>query len=530
MNPELAIDINAWWDTQNFNGKELFKLDDTGNILLIARPNMAERTIGSVADENRDNVVKNLVEKFDAVLSRVSETEVDWLAQEDKLKMADKVEHLKDYLLHVNALGDLDKPMEVVLGWEKAISELTEEHYTEKLKLTEMAEALAESMDWKEAGNIFKDIADKYKQVGYVDRRRNDALWNRIEAARKAFQDRKRAHQDDTERDLMLALDLKIELAEQAEAMAMSENWKASTEAFLQIVEKWKTIGRTLPKKNEELWQRIMTAKNTFFDRKKEHYNKVQAEHETNYALKLALVERAEAMRESKDWNQTAKAYAELMDEWKKTGRTQHEKGEELWKRFTSAQEQFFDARREHTEKIRVEQENNFELKSALLRRAEQLKNSSRWGEVTAEMNQLLDDWKKIGPVPKEHNVSIWEAFLAARKHFFNRKDEGREQRKEHAIANRTARVEQAHSLVKKMKQEIIEEEEKLLDFNNALENITPGKKAEELRTHLDALISDARVKIKRLHEKLAAAEDELKTVDENERKQKQAESDKENQ
>ena len=527
---EGTIDIILWWEEQTFNGKQLYKLDEAGNIVLLAGPNNSERVIANVMADNRDTVVKTLVEKFELVTARMTETETEWLAQDDKVKMADKVERLKDFLLHVNALGALDKALEVATGWEDAIKALTEENYNAKLKLTEMAEALGESTDWKEAPNIFKDLADKWKQTGYVDRNRNDKLWNRIEAARKKFQDRKRAHQDDTERDLLDALDLKIELAEQAEALANSESWKAATENFQQIVEKWKTIGRTLPKKNEELWQRIMTARSTFFDRKKEHYDRVQVEQEANYTIKLAIVEKAEAMKESKEYSNTAKAFAALMDEWKKTGRAQHEKGEELWKRFTAAQEQFFEARRVHTEQIRLSQENNYEKKSAILRRAEQLKNSSRWADVTTEMNQLFEEWKTIGPVPKEHSETMWEAFLAARRLFFKRKDESREQRKEQFLANKTARVEQAHSIVGKLKQEIIDEQEKLLDFNNALENITPGKKAAEIRTHLEVLIADCKAKTKRLHEKLAAAEDELKSVNEREKKDREKEKEKEEQ
>ncbi len=521
MTLEQANGLNLWWEEQTFSGKELFKLDENGNLVLCAKPHITERIIATLAAENNDAVLKNLTEKFEAVLSRVREVEVEWLAAEDKLKVADKVEHLREYLQQVAAVGDFEKPMLLVADWDKAIKELIEENVQAKTKLAELAESLAESSEWKETNQAFKDLADKWKQTGYIDRGRNDKIWNRIEAARKVFLDRKRIQQEDNEKDLFLTLDLKIELAEQAEALANSGEWKAATEAFQQIVEKWKTIGRTLPKKNEELWQRIMSARSVFFDRKKEHYNMVQEEQEGNYALKLNIVERAEALRESTEWNNTALAYAALMDEWKKTGRIAHDKGEELWKRYNAAQEQFFEARKRHTEATRITMENNFNLKSALLKKAEEIKNSSRWGETTIEMNRIFDEWKKIGPVPREHNNTMWDAFLGARKHFFNRKDANRDQRKMYAEAQKSARMEQAFTIVHKMREEIAVEEEKLADFKNAMDNITPGKKAEELRMHLEVLISDSNAKMKRLKEKLAAGEDELQHIREEEEAKK---------
>ncbi len=522
MTLEQANDLNLWWEQQSFSGKELFKLEESGDLVLCAKPNITERTIATITAENGDATLKNLVEKFDTVLSRMREAEVEWQATDDKLKLADKVEGLKDYLQHVAAIGDFEKPMGIVADWDKGIKALIEVNVQAKTQLAEQAEALAESTDWKETNQAFKEILDRWKQTGYIDRGRNDKLYNRIEAARKAFADRKRLHQEDEEKDLFLTLDLKIELAEKAEALANSSEWKAATEAFVQIIEKWKTIGRTLPKKNEELWQRIMTARSTFFDRKKEHYNMVQGEQEANYVLKLAIVERAEALRESTEWNNTALAFAGLMEEWKKTGRIAADKGEELWKRYNEAQEQFFEARKKHTESTRMAMENNFNLKSALLKKAEEIKNSNRWGETTIEMNRIFDEWKKIGPVPREHNNTMWDAFLGARKHFFNRKDANRDQRKMFAEAQKSARMEQAYTIVHKMREEIAVEEEKLADFKNALDNVTPGKKADELRTHLEVLISDSNARMKRLKEKLAAGEDELQHIQEEERAKKQ--------
>ena len=130
-------------------------------------------------------------------------------------------------------------------------------------------------------------------------------------------------------------------------------------------------------------------------------------------------------------------------------------------------------------------------------------------------LTELFDEWKKIGPVPRIHSSKMWEDFLAARKHFFARKDANREQRKQYAIDQKAARIEQAKGMIDKLRTDLKEEEEKIIDFKNALENITPGKKAAELRTHLEKLITDCTRQAERLREKLALATEDAKSTEE---------------
>ncbi len=510
MSQEQNFDLINWWNEQSFTGKELFKVDETGAIILSANNNIRERTIATVSAENADSVVKNLVDKFDEVEAKFKETEIEWIGAADKHTMTEKAGQLKEYLRTVEALGDFEKYALLVHDWEHTLYALSEENFAKRLKFTEQAEALATSTDWKETTQVFKDLTDSWRQSGPADRNKSDKLWSRIEAARTTFNDNKRKHHDDQEKDLLANMDLKIDLVEQAEAIASSTEWKKTTETFHRLTDEWKTIGHTHNKKNEELWQRFLAAKSTFFDKKREHSEQVKTEQEKNYTVKMALVEKAEALRESTEWNVTAQAMAGLMEEWKKTGRVPKESGDELWTRFTAAQDQFYKAKKAHTEGIRSVQENNYNLKRAIFERAEEIKHSNYWSDATTEMQQLLEDWKKIGPIPRSYGDKMWEDFNAARKFFFARKDANRDQRKQYIETQKVVRVEQAKASVHKLAEDLKEEEEKLVDFKNGIENITPGKKAAELRDHLSKLIAESEQKIKRLKEKYDAVKAEV--------------------
>ncbi len=520
MSQEQTFDLTGWWNEQSFAGKELYKLDETGTITLLANNKIKERVIATVAAENADMVVKNLMEKYDEAEARVKEVEIEWIAAEDKHSVAEKVSQLKEYLNTVSALGDLEKFALLVHDWEHTLYVLSEENYAARVKLAEMAETLADSTNWKETAQAFKDLTDKWRQAGHADRNKSDKLWNRIETARTTFNNNKRKHHDEEEKDLLVNLDLKIDLVEQAEAIANATDWKKTTDTFHRLTEEWKTIGHTHNKKNEELWQRFLAAKSTFFDKKREHHGQVKEEQEGNYIKKAELVEKAEALKDSTEWNATAQAMTALMEEWKKTGRVPKEKGDDLWIKFTEAQEHFFQARKAHGDEKRSVLENNYNLKAAILERAEQLKHSNRFSETTTEMLQMLEDWKKIGPIPRAYGDKMWEDFNAARKYFFAQKDANREHRRQHVETQKVVRAENAKAMIGKLEDDLKEEEEKLVDFRSAIENITPGKKAAELKAHLEKLIIEGEQKIKRLKEKFETAKTDISNQQEKEKRE----------
>jgi hypothetical protein len=493
------------WNELNFAGKEFCSLNEEQELVLNATAHSAERKLSAVTVENITTVASALAEKFKEVESKVQELDTEWSQHEDKLKLSGKITRLKDYIQRANAIGDYTPIYLNLQDKEKEIQELYNINYEGKLKLAEKAEALQDSEEWKATTEAFRNIVEEWKNANPADKNRSEKLWERIEKARNHFYERKRQHQEDVEQDMMQNLDLKLEICETAEMHAASEDWRKSSDIMKELMDKWKTIGRVASaEKNEELWTRFITARNVFFDRKKQHFEHIQAEQESNYALKLALVEQAETLSESTDWKETTTRLATIMDEWKTIGKVPFEKADELWNRLQAARDKFFSAKRQSAEEFKVNLEDNYAQKLVLLNRAEQLKNSDSWKEVTEEMNDLMQEWKKIGHIPREYGDEIWERFIAARHHFFNRKDADRDRRKARFQNQLDSRFQQTKQFLDKIKAELEEEESKLADFRESLNNTTgSGSKEEELRKHLENLIHQIERKIPARKEKI---------------------------
>ena len=354
--PDLspAEKLQQWWIATQFDGKENYTLAEDGALTLNGGTAAEQRAVATLSLETADATVKALQEKYREAQTRVTELAEEWAGADDKLKLSGKVMRMREYLAHANMIGNPAPLHQQVGEWDKSIQALIDANYNARLALVTKAEELTKTDNWKEVTTALRETAEEWKNIGFTDKKRSDELWDRLEAAKNAFFDRKRQHQEDQEKELMQNLDLKMELVDKAENLAASEKWKDTTEQFRQLMDEWKATGRTVADKNEALWQRFIAARNNFFDRKKVHFEQIQTEQEANYLKKVALAEQAEGMSGSTDWNKTSNAFATLMDQWKAIGRVPLEKADELWERLNKAKEQFFGARRQHQETTRV--------------------------------------------------------------------------------------------------------------------------------------------------------------------------------
>lgn len=499
--------LQHWWTGKQFSGKEFCQLDEKGKLIVTG---LGDRSIATLNHVTGDTVVQQLLDKFKEVLKNFEDFEKEWQESSDKTKLLNRLGKLTDNLDHIHAIGDFAPLQKKLKAWNEELSAEINRNYQAKEALVKEAEGLTiVNNNWKEITQRLKDITDKWRSQGYVDKKRNDALWDRLEKIKEHFFEEKRQHHDEVSKELLLNLDLKMELVEKAEALAHSENWKETSELFKQLMEDWKKTGRTIPEKNEALWQRFMAAKNNFYDRKRAHSEQIRVEHESNYGAKLVLVEKAEAMRDSTDWGVTAQAYNDLMEEWKKTG-SAGDQGNELWNRFSAAKTAFFNAKKSHANEYKNMLEENFRKKKALIDRAEILKNSNNWREATEEMNRLFDEWKQIGHAGKEHKEHLWEQFISARKHFFRRKDEDRERRRIAFEKHREIENIQIRQKLLQMEAENADDQHQAEELSQNLKGELQGPKATELRAHMETLIVEIRNRIEKRNEKIAAVRAEV--------------------
>lgn len=199
------------------------------------------------------------------------------------------------------------------------------------------------------------------------------------------------------------AIARKEALAAEAEDIAEnSTEWKAAGDRIREILEEWRGIRGIDRATDDELWKRYSRARDSFNRRRGSHFAELDRNRAQARRIKEELVERAEALTDSTDWGHTARAYRDLMTEWKAAGRAPREVDDKLWERFRAAQDHFFEARNAINAERDREFEANAEAKDALIAEYDSLIDPAKGlGAAKAKLRELQDKWDEIGFVPR---------------------------------------------------------------------------------------------------------------------------------
>ncbi len=295
--------------------------------------------------------------------------------------------------------------------------------------LEELKELINSEETLKKTYDEFKNLQDRWKTIGMVPKNEINTLWQNYHFLVEKFFDKVKINKELKDLDLKKNLEAKIQLCEKAEELVLETSIIKSFKQLQQYHEEWKEIGPVPQDKKDELWERFKSATEKINDRRREYYSEIQDGQEQNLAAKLILCEKAEQVLSQeidslKGWQDASKQITELLNIWKTIGPAPKKQNNEIWARFKSSLDNFFNAKKEFFNKLKEQQMHNYNLKLDLCLQAEALKNSNDWKNTTKELVNLQSEWKNIGPVPKKQSDKIWKRFRAACDEFFSNKNE----------------------------------------------------------------------------------------------------------
>jgi hypothetical protein len=194
----------------------------------------------------------------------------------------------------------------------------------------------------------------------------------------------------------------KERIAEEAERLSTSSDWKAGADRMRALLDEWKELPRLDKAADDALWRRFSTARTTYTRRRKAHFAELSEKRDGAREVKEKLVKEAEALMASTEWGPTSSAYRELMRRWKQAGPAPKGVDDQLWKRFRAAQDVFFGARDAAAAATDAEFAENAQKKEALLVEAEALLPITDLNAAKAKFRDLADRWDDAGKVPRE--------------------------------------------------------------------------------------------------------------------------------
>ncbi len=326
----------------------------------------------------------------------------------------------------------------------------------EKYRILEDLKTLINSEETlKKTYDEFQNLQEQWKEVGLVPASELNDLWQNYHFLVEKFFDKVRINKELRDLDLKKNLEKKIELCEKAEELLMEDSIIKSFKMLQKYHEEWREIGPVPRENNEEIWERFKTATEKINERRREHYKELQEVQKQNLEAKEALCEQAELLvseldcNRVSDWEKVTEKVDGLMKVWKTVGRAPKSKNDEIWKRFKTSLDSFYNQKRAFFSSLKKQQIENYNLKLKLCERAEAVQDSDSWRITTDELINLQKEWKKIGPAPRKYSDKVWKRFRAACDIFFDRKSEffkGKRQEEEENLKKKKALIEEIKS------------------------------------------------------------------------------------
>ncbi|TDN99012.1 DUF349 domain-containing protein [Sunxiuqinia elliptica] len=184
--------------------------------------------------------------------------------------------------------------------------------------------------------------------------------------------------------------------------------------------------------------------------RNKQHREQ-EDEKEDNLQRKYEIIEEIKNLVNRKESiNKTFQEFRELQQEWREIGLVPQSKLKDLWETYHHHVENFYDYIKINRELRDLDLKKNMEAKINLCEKAEELLVEPSVIKAFNILQKYHEQWREIGPVPRDKKEELWERFKAATSKI-NKKHqayfEGRKQEQKKNLEAKTVLCEKAEEI-----------------------------------------------------------------------------------
>jgi hypothetical protein len=308
-----------------------------------------DRQIGEVK-QSVEASVKYFRDRFDTARQKVDELYKLVEEAQNKGSYLMKLLHLRQYLIEFDGLGDypalLDRLDVLEADLRTTIVHNRGRNLEIKRALLQEAEALADSTEWKETSEKFKELKAKWIKTGAVDKEYEEEVEARFDGIINGFFDRRKAYFEQKNEISRKRVARYEDLVRQANYLKDSTDLNITAAKFKKLQEQWKKVGKVPKMMAGTVWEDFKKANDVFFER----YKKAKGQ-SANYVRrvdpkKLAqekICKEAEDLLQSADINQASERAKQLLMEWKNVGVNPKFQDRQLGDRFRAACDKIFE-------------------------------------------------------------------------------------------------------------------------------------------------------------------------------------------
>ena len=339
-----------------------------------------------------------------------------------------------------------------------------QENLAKKLEIIEKIKAMTTSPEEaNQSYNDFKALQQEWKDIKAVPADKANELWRNYQLYVEQFYDLLKLNSEAREYDFKKNLEAKTALCEAAEKLDEEPDVISAFHQLQDLHQQYREIGPVAKELREQIWSRFKAASTVINKKHQQYFEEIRSKEEKNLEQKTALCEKLEAIdldaiKTAAQWETTTKEVIAMQQEWREIGFAPQKMNVKIFERFRTINDVFFSKKAEFFKELKSQYSSNLEKKQELVKKAQELADSTDWKKTGDKIIALQKEWKTVGVVPRKQGELLWKDFLEACNKFFEARNK----------ANAGTRNTEHSNLAKK--REVVAKLKDLLE--NPVENV----------------------------------------------------------
>ena len=339
-----------------------------------------------------------------------------------------------------------------------------QENLAKKLEIIEKIKAMTTSPEEaNQSYNDFKALQQEWKEIKTVPADKANELWRNYQLYVEQFYDLLKLNSEAREYDFKKNLEAKTALCEAAEKLDEEPDVISAFHQLQDLPQQYREIGPVAKELREQIWSRFKAASTVINKKHQQYFEEIRSKEEKNLELKTALCEKLEAIdldaiKTAAQWETTTKEVIAMQQEWREIGFAPQKMNVKIFERFRAISDVFLRKKAAFFKELKSQYSSNLEKKQELVKKAQELADSTDWKKTGDKIIALQKEWKTVGVVPRKQGELLWKDFLDACNKFFEARNK----------ANAGTRNTEHSNLAKK--REVVAKLKDLLE--NPVENV----------------------------------------------------------
>lgn len=154
-------------------------------------------------------------------------------------------------------------------------------------------------------------------------------------------------------------------------------------------------------------------------EERSKYFQSIEKEKDKNFTQKTDLINRLRTLVEGEDSSDPAhiktgfNEFKKIQDDWKSAGNVNSPHNNTLWQTYHALVDRFYSNRSIYFELLELDRKRNLQQKIDLCTKIEKISEAAKTENVTGKMLDeavaAFEEYKHVGPAPKEENELIWQ-------------------------------------------------------------------------------------------------------------------------